>query len=435
MSGTALLFATLAAIVLLLFLILRFKLHAFLALIISSIALGIAAGMPPPSLLNALQKGMADLLGSIALIIGAGAIIGRMIEVSGGGEVMARTLIRAFGVEHTSWAFLSAAYLIGIPVFFDAAFFTMIPLVWNVSREAKRSLLLYAMPVLAALTATHGLIPTHPGPAAAAKLMGADPGRTVLYGLLLSVPMAIAGGVVYGRWIARRTFVTPPDNLAPASSATATRPAPFAVVLIVLLFPVILIGFAAVSQQRWIQFFGAPIIALFLTALLALFLLGSRSGLKLPALLGHISESLNALGSLILIIGASGAFKEVIVESGAGANFAQLMVHMRIPPILMAYVVGAALRIVLGSATAAIVTAASMVAPLASSMTPVDPALMVMAVATGGSLLSHVNDAGFWMVKEYCGMTVSQTLRSYSVMKAVTSITGLICLWIFGLFL
>jgi len=156
--------------------------------------------------------------------------------------------------------------------------------------------------------------------------------------------------------------------------------------------------------------------------------------LKLPALLTHISGSLNALGSLILIIGASGAFKEVIVESGAGANFAQLMLHMRIPPILMAYVVGAALRIILGSATAAIVTAAGILAPLASSMTRADPALMVMAVATGGSILSHVNDAGFWMVKEYCGMSVSQTLRSYSVMKAVTSITGLVGLCILSWF-
>lgn len=434
MSGTALLLATLAAVVLLLFLILRFKLHAFLALIVSSIALGIAAGMPPQSLLNALQKGIADLLGSVAPIIAAGAIIGSMIEVSGGGEVMARTLIRAFGAGYTSWAFLLAAYLIGIPVFFDAAFFTMIPLVWNVSREAKRSLLLYAMPVLAALTATHGLIPTHPGPAAAAKLMGADPGRTVLYGLLLCVPMAIAGGIVYGRWIAGRIFVTPPGHLAPATSATAIRPPTFPAVLMVLLFPVVLIGWATVSQQHWIRFFGAPVIALFLTALLALFLLGYRSGLKLPALLTQISGSLNALGSLILIIGASGAFKEVIVESGAGANFAQLMLHMRIPTILMAYVVGAALRIILGSATAAIVTAAGIVAPLASSMTRADPALMVMAVATGGSILSHVNDAGFWMVKEYCGMSVSQTLRSYSVMKAVTSITGLVGLCILSWF-
>lgn len=437
MPGPYLLAITALAIGLLLLLILRWKLHAFLALLASALALGIMARMPPKALLASFQNGMADLLGSVAIIVGAGAVLGRIIEVSGGGEVMARTLIAAFGKEHVPWALLLASYIVGIPVFFDAGFFALAPLVWSISKETGKSLLLYAMPVLSALTATHGLIPTHPGAAAAAQLFSADLVKTILYGLALAVPMSVAGGIVFGKWISRRIHVPPPEHLVLQSE----RPKPgrqpgFLVVLSVILLPVILISLkASMPHAAWLQFFGSTPIALLIGAVAALIVLGFGSGFNGSDLLRHTAESLNSVGALILVIGASGALKQVIVDSGAGLYFAELLLRSHISPLFMAFLVGAAFRITIGSATASIVTAAGIVAPLAASFRDIDPALMVMAVALGGSILSHVNDAGFWMVKEYCGMTVSQALRSYSVMKAVTSLVGLLSLWLLSLFL
>src|SRR5262245_6027757 len=204
MTATSLLFVALISIALLLFLILRWKLHPMIALLISSVTLGAGSGMSPASLSSSLQKGMADLLGSITVIFAAGAVLGRMVEISGGGEVIAGTLIRVFGAGRAPWALLLTAYLVGIPVFFDAAFLVLIPLLWSMSKESKKSLLLYALPVLSALTATHGLLPSHPGAAAATQLLGADLGRTTLYGLVLAVPMSIVGGIGYGLWTGKR---------------------------------------------------------------------------------------------------------------------------------------------------------------------------------------------------------------------------------------
>lgn len=429
-AGPYLLFVTILSIALLLSLILRWKLHAFLALLVSSLALGAMAGMPPAALLSSFQKGIADLLGSIAVIVGAGALLGRMIEVSGGGEALARTLIAAFGKERVPWALLAASYLVGIPVFFDAGFFALAPLVWSISKETGRSLLLYALPVLSALTATHGLLPLHPGAAAAAQLLGADFGKTTLYGLILAVPMAICGGILFGKWIGNRVHVTPPEHLiAKEGDDERKRQPSFWAVLGVILLPVVLISLAALRPDlAWLRLFGSTQIALLTGALAALIILGLGSGFSGANLLRHTGESLASVGTLILVIGASGAFKQVIVDCGAGRYFAELLLRSRISPLLAAFLVGAALRVTIGSATASIVTAAGIVAPLATSFRGVDPALMVMAVATGGSILSHVNDAGFWMVKEYCGMSVAQTLRSYSMMKAVTSLAGLLVL-------
>lgn len=436
MQGAFLLLATLAALVLLVVLIVRWKLHPFIALMASALVLGGISGMSSQAILASSQKGMTDLLGSIALIIGAGAILGRVIEVSGGGEALARWLIRILGAEHVSWALLSASYLVGIPVFFDVGFFTLIPLVWSIAKETKKSLLFYALPLLAALTATHALIPTHPGPAAVARLLGADLGKMILYGLLLAIPMSVAGGIWYGFWIARRIFVAVPAHLLPKSDAGPVRRQPkVLVVLSVIALPILLIGLNTIFPSvGWIAFLGSVPVALLTTAGLALIVLGRSSGLTLEALLRHTGEALNSVGSLLLIVGASGALKQVIVDCGAGSYFGEVMLRTRISPLLIAFLVGAALRISLGSATAAIVTAGGIVAPVAAAFPRVDAALMALSVAIGGSIFSHVNDAGFWMVKEYCGMDVPQTLKAYSVMKAVTAAAGLVSLWVLSLF-
>jgi gluconate transporter len=445
-ANTLFLLATLFVVGLMLFLILYCKIHAFFALLFSSLTLGLITGMPPHNIVNSFQKGIGELLGSIAAIIAVGAVMGRLIEISGGGEVIAQAMIRLLGDKRIPWAILVFAYLIGIPVFFDVGFITFVPLVWNISKATKKSLLLYVLPLLSGLMTSFGLIPTNPGPAAASQILGADLGKTVLYGLVIALPMAIAGGILYGGWIGRRIYVQAPENLLPkvesAEEVVSRRPH-FLAVLGAVLFPMVLIGLGVLIPLRfpvdskfavWAKFVGYPPIALLLTTALALVVLGLRLGFRPAALMQHTTGALNSVGSLILIIGASGAFKQIVVDSGVGNSIVNFIVSTRISPLLMAYLVAAALRIAFGSTAAAIATAGGIVAPIVMFFPHVNRSLMVMAVATGGSVFAYVNDAGFWMVKVYCGMSVSQTLKTYSIMKLVTSLVGFLALWTISLF-
>lgn len=425
-----------------LFLIVYCKLHAFFALLFSSLTLGLITVMPPRAIVISFQKGIGELLGSTAVIIAVGAVMGRLIEISHGGEVIAQAMIRFFGDKKLPWAILGFAYLIGIPVYFDVGFITFVPLVWNISKATKKSLLLYALPLLSGLMTAFGLIPTNPGPAAASQLLGADLGKTFLLGLVIALPMSIAGGIFYGGWIGRRIFVEAPGNLMPKvenSEKTITRrPTAFAVFGVVLL-PVVLIALGVVIPSHfpieskfavWAKFVGYPPIALLSAAALALVVLGVRLGFRPADLMQQTTGALNSVGSLVLIIGASGAFKQIVVDSGVGSSIVDLVLRTSISPLLMAYLIAAILRITFGSTTAAIATAGGIVAPIALSFPHIDRSLFVMAVGTGGSIFAYVNDGAFWMVKVYCGMTVSQTLKTYSLTKLVTSLTGFITLWI-----
>jgi Gnt-I system low-affinity gluconate transporter len=444
--NTMFLLATLFVVGLMLFLILYCKIHAFFALLVSSLTLGLIIGMPPHAIVTSFQKGIGELLGSTATIIAVGAVMGRLIEISGGGEVIAQTMVRLLGDKRIPWAILVFAYLIGIPVFFDVAFITFVPLVWNISTATKKSLLIYVLPLLSGLMTSFGLIPTNPGPAAASQLLGADLGKTVLYGLAIALPMAIAGGILYGGWIGKRIFIQAPANLMPkvdgAKQVRGHRPS-FQAVLAVVLLPIVLIGLGVLvpllvpstsNLAIWAKFIGYPPIALLSTTALALIVLGIQLGFRPADLMQHTTGALNSVGSLILIIGASGAFKQIVVDSGAGSSIVNFIVSTNISPLLMAYLVAATLRIALGSTAAAIATAGGIVAPIVMSFPHVNRSLMVMAVATGGSIFAYVNDGGFWMVKLYCGMSVSQTLKTYSMMKLVTSLVGFLTLWVISLF-
>ena len=446
-TNTLFLLATLFVVGLMLFLILYCKLHAFFALLFSSLTLALITAMPPRAIVISFQKGIGELLGSTAVIIAVGAVMGRLIEISHGGEVIAQAMIRFLGDKKIPWAILVFAYLIGIPVYFDVGFITFVPLVWNISKATKKSLLLYALPLLSGLMTAFGLIPTNPGPAAASQLLGADLGKTFLLGLVIALPMSIAGGIFYGGWIGRRIFVEAPDNLMPKvenSEKTVTRrPTAFAVFGVVLL-PVVLIALGVLIPAHfpiesklaaWAKFVGYPPIALLSAAALALLVLGVRLGFRPADLMQETTGALNSVGSLVLIIGASGAFKQIVVDSGVGSSIVDLVLRTSISPLLMAYLIAAILRITFGSTTAAIATAGGIVAPIALSFPHIDRSLFVMAVGTGGSIFAYVNDGAFWMVKVYCGMTVSQTLKTYSLMKLVTSLTGFITLWIISRFL
>jgi gluconate transporter len=431
-AGPSLLILTIAAIALLLFLILVVKLHAFLAMLMASMALGLAAGMAPAAVLKSIQSGFGDALGFIAVVVGLGAMIGRYIEDSGGGRSLAEWLLQRFGRDRATLALFVAAYLVGLPLFFEVGFIILAPLVWSLAKESKRSLLVYGMPMTAALSATHSLVPPHPAPAAAAQLLGADLGRVILYGIAVSIPMAVAGGVFYGRWIAARIFVPPPPMADRAEPEGKTQAAPphAALVALILVFPVLLIfgaslaGTANLPGKVWAGFFGHPFTALLLATLAAMIVFGARCGLNRDQMARLAVDSCAPIGTLLLMMGGGGAFKQVIVDSGAGLYAGKLLASSSISPLVVAFLVATVLRVAQGSATVAIITAAGIMAPLVKHVTGYSPEMIVLAICCGGSMISHVNDAGFWIVNEYFGMAVPQTLKSWTVMKLVCSLVG-----------
>ena len=430
-AGPTLLVLTMAAIALLLFLILVVKLHAFLSLLISSMALGLAAGMAPAAVLKSIQSGFGEALGFIAVVVGLGAMIGRFIENSGGGRVLADWLLDKFGRERAVWALLVASYLVGLPIFFEVGFIILAPLVWSLARESKRSLLVYGMPVAAALSATHSLVPPHPAPVAAAQLLGADLGRIILYGVAISLPMAVIGGIVYGGWIAKRMFIPLPEMALRAQPEKQESPPPVSLVTLILLLPVLLIFMASITAtanlpgKEMLGFLGHPFTALLLTTLAAMFVFGTRRGIHRNELARMAVDSLAPIATLLLIMGGGGSFKQVIVDSGVGLYAGRLLAASSISPLVVAYLIAAAMRVAQGSATVAIITAAGIVAPVVKHIPGYTPEMIVLAVCCGGTILSHVNDAGFWLVNEYFGMAVQQTLKSWTVMKVITSLCGL----------
>ncbi|HWB82658.1 MAG TPA: gluconate:H+ symporter [Bryobacteraceae bacterium] len=432
-NGPYLIFLTAASIVLLLVLILAVKLHAFLALLVSSMALGLAAGMAPAKVLKSIQFGFGDALGFIAVVVGLGAMIGRFLEYSGGGRALADWLLMKFGKDRAAWAMLTAAFLVGLPIFFEVGFIILVPLVWSLARESKRSLLFYGLPMAAALTMTHSLVPPHPAPSAAAQLLGSDLGHTILYGIAVSIPMAIVAGIVYGKWISKRIYVPlPAIALVEDKGGNDTKMAPsIPMIMLLLLLPVVLIFGATIAGMRDIPFRGAavflghPFTALTIGALVAIYFFGVRRGLTLEQTAKMAGESLAPMGALLCIMGGGGALKQIIVDSGVGPYAGRLLASSPISPLVVAYLTSALLRVAQGSATVAIITGAGILAPIVKTMPGYSPDMMVLALCCGGTAFSHVNDAGFWIVNQYFGMSVADTLKSWTAMKVFSSLTGL----------
>src|SRR4051794_5000788 len=327
--------------------------------------LGLAAGMEPLKLIKSMQAGVGDALSFIAIVIGFGAMIGRFIEHSGGGRVLADWLLEKFGRDRAEWAVLTAAFLVGLPVFFEVGFIIVAPLVWNLARESKRSLLVFGMPLAAAMTILHALVPPHPAPSVAAQLLGADIGRTIVYGILLSIPLMIVGGIVYGGWIAKR--ISPPlPAIAEQKAVINSQAAPPSVltVILLLIMPVLLIFAATVADmlkspgRPVFEFVGHPFTALLIAVLSAMFFLGTRRGLNRDQVTKLATDSLAPVATLLLIIAGGGAFKQVIVDCGVAPYAGKLLAASQISPLLVCFFTAAGMRAAQGSATVAIVTAA-----------------------------------------------------------------------------
>jgi len=443
MSITVMSLILVLAIVLLLVLVLKVKLQAFLALMIISMAVGIAMGMPIEKVFETMQTGMGSTLGFVATIIGLGAIFGQILESSGGAKSLAHHLILRFGNNRAQWAMVIAGFLIAIPVFFDVGFIILVPLVYALSRDTGKPLLHYGIPLLAGLVVTHAFVPPTPGPVAVTQILQAEMGWVIILGIIIGIPTSMLSGPFFGSFISRKLKADNSHLLqtveGPADSAKGA--VAFNLVLSILMLPIILIVLHAVVKgliessilaqgllTNVFLFAGHPFAALTLATLSALYFLGIRRGKTRTELLDISTKSLAPAGLIILITGAGGIFKQVLVDSGIGVTLAEAVADSGIPVLLLAYVLAVIIRISQGSATVAMITAAGITAPLIEQ-TPLhemERALVVLAIAAGSTIMSHVNDSGFWLVGKYLGLSEKQTLYSWTIMTSIVSVTGFV---------
>lgn len=440
MTSILLLAIALGGIVLL-FLILKLRLQAFIALLIASIVVGIVAGLAPKTILDTIQQGMASTLGYVAVVVGLGAMFGAILEYSGGAEAIASALLGKKEGKKTSWALMLTGFFIAIPVFFDVAFIILIPLIYSLQRKSKKSLLLYAIPLLAGLAITHAFIPPTPGPVAVADILDADLGWVILFGFIVGIPTAIVTGPLFGQYIAKRIHLEAPEKI---EENTQIHPLPNVFLIAgIIALPIFLIVCNTVLSSvyfeviisknilAWIQFIGHPFTALILANILAWYLLGIKKQVPKEQLLKITTKSLEPAGIIILLTGAGGVFKQMLITTGVGNMMANYFSEIGLSTLLFAFIVAALVRILQGSATVAMITAAGVTAPLiGADVSGIDKSLLVIAIAAGASILSHVNDSGFWLVSKYLGLTEKQTFRSWTLMTTILSLTGFITVYI-----
>lgn len=428
---------TLITIVFLIVLISKYKWNPFVSLLISALMLGLLTGMNAEDAISSITGGVGGTLGTIAIVIGLGTMLGKMMAESGGAERIATTLVNRFGQKRVHWAMMIVGFIVGIPVFFEVGLILLIPIVFTVARKTGLSIIKIGIPILAGLSTVHGLVPPHPAPMIAIKAYNANLGMTIFYSILVGLPTAIIAGPVFGNIISKRVHVEPPVELAEQFSLKSERELPgFGITLLTILLPVILMLAGSVAMivdpagsnglTHFLEFIGDEIVALLISVVFALFSLGFARGFNKSEISKFTSECLAPTASIILIIGGGGAFKQVLIDSGVGNAIAELATSININVILFAWLVAALIRVATGSATVAMTTAAGIVAPVLAMSPGVSVELVVLATGAGSLFLSHVNDAGFWMIKEFFNMSVSQTLKTWSVMECILSVVALI---------
>lgn len=440
MSPLLLLGLVLLAVAILLALVLVTRVHAFVALLLTSFLVAVLGGIPLADIAGIIEEGMGSTLGYIAVVIGLGAMIGELLRVSGGAEAIANTLLRTFSDERSPWALSLTGLIVSIPVFLDVALILFIPLVYTLTERTGRSLLFYAIPLLAGMAVAHSFIPPTPGPVAVAGLLGADLGWVIVFGFVAGVPAIIVGGVIFGRYIADRIHLEVPDTMREEASVTeanaATDHPSFGQALSIIALPLVLILLGTVSDvaltegsplYHSFQFVGHPFTALTVAVLLAFYVLGVRAGYPMQQVQQIATKGLEPVGLIILVTGAGGVLGAVLVETGVGDALAEAMAASNLPIVLLAFMIALAVRVSQGSATVSMVTAAGLVAPVLQSGTYAAPVvgLITIAIASGATVLSHVNDSGFWLVSRYLGMDEQQTLRSWTVMETIVGLIGL----------
>jgi len=411
--------------ILLLFILILKKINPMIALLAVAIITGLLLGMPAAKVMSAISNGIGSTLGSMVMVLALGAMMGKLIEDSGSAKKIVFILIKAFGQKNIQWAVLLTGLLVGIPLFYNAGFVVLIPLVFAIAAATGLSKLYIGLPMATALSVTHGFLPPHPGPVALAGIFHADIGKTLIYGLILSLPIAVIAGVYLPRLILKRStnvvqdgFVINEDEHLPSASKS----------FITALLPVFLIIAGTLGSSLKMDYPGKaifvfladPTAALLLSVVLTLMLQKA----SIAKAMESCTEGAKSIAMIVLIIAAGGAFKQILIDSGMGETVKQLTGGLNLSPLLLAWLITASLRVTLGSATVAALTASGMVLPLIGPGTP--PELMVLSVGAGSLMFSHVNDTGFWMFKEYFNLTLKETFSTWTVMESLVSILGLV---------
>ena len=419
-------------ILILFVLIARFKLNAFLAFIIVCLFVGIFQGMQLSDIVQSIQRGIGNTLGFLVLILGLGAMLGKLVADSGAAQRITTKLVDVFGVKNVQWAMVVTGFIVGIPMFYSVGFVILIPLVFTIAISTGLPLLYVGLPMLTSLSVTHGYLPPHPAPTAIAAMFNADIGKTLMYGIIIAIPAIVVAGPLFARTIKKveakplKEFYNPvliPEEKLPS---TATS-------ILTALLPIILIGLAIAAENLLpegiprdiMMFLGNPVIALLVSVLVAIYTLGIARGKDMNTVMQSISTSVSTITMILLIIAGAGALKEVLIDSKVSEYIASSLEGSAISPLVLAWLIATAIRVSVGSATVAGLTAAGIVLPLASSAN-VSAELMVLAIGSGSLMLSHVNDTGFWMFKEYFNLSVKETLSTWTVMETLVGIMGLL---------
>jgi GntP family gluconate:H+ symporter len=435
--GLFLLFAAASAVIGLVLLIAVGKLNPFLSLLVVSLALAAATGMPLGKIVSSFETGTGNTLGHIAIIVGLGTMLGKMMAESRASDRIAETLIQLFGEKRVPWSMMCAGLVVGLPVFFEVGFVLLVPIAFTVARRTRTSLVLVGLPMAAGLSVVHGLVPPHPAAMLAVEIFHADVGRTILYALLIGIPCAIVAGPIYALWIAPRIVLDPHNPMADEfAEQQLDRPLPgFAISMATILLPVLLMllgSWAGVlttpgsRANKALLFVGSADIALVVAVLISFITLGLMRGFSRETILRFSNECLAPTATITLLIGAGGGFGRILQDSGVSQSIVAFALHAHVSLLLLGWLVAALIRLATGSATVALTTAAGIVAPILTHTPSVRPELLAIATGAGSLVFSHVNDGGFWLVKEYFNMSVIDTMKTWSVSETIISILALL---------
>ncbi|QLG45726.1 gluconate:H+ symporter [Costertonia aggregata] len=422
-----------AGIVLLFLLIAKFKLNAFISFIIVSLLVGVAEGMDFLKVVDSIQSGLGSTLGGLIMILGLGAMLGKLVADSGAAQRITTKLVDKFGKKNIQWAVVLTGFIVGIPMFYTVGFVILIPLVFTVAATTGLPLIYVGLPMLASLSVTHGYLPPHPAPTGIAVMFKADIGKTLLYGIIVAIPAIIVAGPLFSRTIKNIQATPLKEFLNPKILSDEEMPST-SVSIITALLPVILIGIASLVNiilsednpiKKTTSILGNPVIAMLLSVLVAIYTLGLARGRKMTDVMNSVSNAVSGITMVLLIIAGAGALKQVLIDSGVSEYIGALLQGSSVSPLILAWLIATVIRACVGSATVAGLTAAGIALPLLSS-SGVSPELMVLAIGSGSLMLSHVNDSGFWLYKEYFNLSVKDTLKTWTVMETTVGIMGLL---------
>ena len=448
MTTLSLILLAVAGIAILLFLVIVVRLQAFIALLLASLFVAVIGGIPVSEIASSIQDGMGSTLGYIAIVVGIGAIFGEFLQVSGGAERIARSMLDRFGESRAQWALGITGLIVSTPVFFDVALILFIPLIYSLTRRTKTSLLYYGVPLIAGMAVAHAFIPPTPGPVAVASILEADLGWVIFFGVIAGIPATAIGGVYFGKYISKKIHLDVPEYMErdlAAGDEEKELPS-FGLVMSIILAPLILILANTVATvqlpegnavREWLSFIGHPFFALLIATLVAFYGLGTLRGYSKEEIQRIATRSMEPVGLIILVTGAGGVFGKVLIATGVGQALADAMAASQLPVVLLAFLIALAVRLSQGSATVSMVTSAGLIAPVVETAGYSAPliAAITIAIASGATMFSHVNDSGFWLVNRYFGMTEKDTIRSWTVVSCIVGLIGLVVVLVISMFL